>query len=141
MTPASWADDVAVIHKPAQVMDPAELRLLFESSAPLVITYQDLIAFRIPLVFASETAFDIYRATSRLVVPAVQRIIAYSESVSREITAEFGILADEITVVGARRLNTRPARKVLRLGCRFGCLGNSFSASPAIIPTKTWRAC
>jgi glycosyltransferase involved in cell wall biosynthesis len=99
VTPASWADDVAVIHKPAQVMDPAELRLLFESSAPLVITYQDLIAFRIPQVFASETAFDVYRATSRLVVPAVQRIIAYSESVSREITAEFGILADEITVV------------------------------------------
>ena len=64
-----------------------------------MITYQDLIAFRIPQVFTSETAFDIYCATSRLVVPAVQRIIAYSESVSREITAEFGIPSDEITVV------------------------------------------
>ena len=58
-------------------MDPAELRLLFESSAHLVITYQDLIAFRIPLVFASESSFETYRATSRLVLPAVQRIIAY----------------------------------------------------------------
>ena len=56
VTAEAWADDVAVIHKPAQVMDPAELRLLFESSAHLVITYQDLIAFRIPLVFASETS-------------------------------------------------------------------------------------
>ena len=46
----AWADDVEVIHKPGQVVDPALLRLLFESSAHLVVTYQDLIAFRIPLV-------------------------------------------------------------------------------------------
>ena len=125
VTAAAWADDVDVIHKPAQVMDPAELRLLFESSAQLVITYQDLIAFRIPLVFASEARFETYRATSRLVLPAVQRIIAYSESVSREITAEFGIPQDEITVVmlaAERRSHGRKlgsARRSLRLPRRY----------------------
>ena len=86
VTSEAWADDVAVIHKPAQVMDPAELRLLFESSARLVVTYQDLIAYRIPLVFASDARFDSYRSTCRLMLPAVQGIVAYSESVSREIT-------------------------------------------------------
>jgi glycosyltransferase involved in cell wall biosynthesis len=96
---AAWGDDVAVIHKPAQVLDPAELRLLFESNAQLVITYQDLIAFRIPLVFASESRFDTYRATSRLVLPAVQQVIAISQSVRDEIAAEFGIPHSEIPVV------------------------------------------
>jgi glycosyltransferase involved in cell wall biosynthesis len=94
-----WADDVAVIHKPAQVMNPEELRLLFESNAQLVITYQDLIAFRIPLVFASESSFDTYRATSRLMLPAVQRVIAISHSARDEIAAEFGIPQSEIPVV------------------------------------------
>jgi glycosyltransferase involved in cell wall biosynthesis len=99
VTADAWADDVEVIHKPGQVVDPALLRLLFESSAQLVITYQDLIAFRIPLVFGSDARFESYRATSRLVLPATQRLIAYSESVRSEIVAEFGIPRDEISVV------------------------------------------
>lgn len=98
VTPEGWADDVAVIHKPAQVIDPNELRLLFESSAHVVITYQDLIGYRIPQVFSSDAEFDRYRATSSLSLQAVQRIIAYSESTGREICAEFGIPNEEITV-------------------------------------------
>ncbi len=111
---AAWADDVDLIHKPAQVLDPGELRLLFESNAHLVITYQDLIAFRIPLVFASESRFDTYRATSRLVLPAVQRVIAISHSVRDEIAAEFGIPHSEIPVVmhGAEHGNAADARAI-----------------------------
>jgi glycosyltransferase involved in cell wall biosynthesis len=124
VTPEAWADDVAVIHKPAQVVDPALLRLLFESSAHLVLTYQDLIAFRIPLVFGSEARFESYRATSRLVLPAVQRVIAYSESVRGEIAAEFGIPHVEIPVVmlGAQPASdseSRLASLSLRLPRRF----------------------
>src|SRR5262249_11539705 len=66
VTAEQWRDDVAVIHKPAQVFDPRELQLLFESSAHLVITYQDLIAYRIPQVFTTDVAYDRYRATSSL---------------------------------------------------------------------------
>jgi glycosyltransferase involved in cell wall biosynthesis len=80
-------------------MNPADLRLLFESRASLVITFQDLIAFRIPLVFSSESSFDTYRATCRLTLPAVQHTIAYSQSVRHEIAGEFGIPLDEITVI------------------------------------------
>ena len=105
-------------------MDPAELGLLFESSAQLVITYQDLIAYRIPLVFASEARFETYRATSRLALPAFQRIIAYSESVSREIVSEFGIPRDDITVVmlaadDAAGSKAQIARRSLGLPRRF----------------------
>ena len=128
VTTERWADDVEVIHKPAQVMDPAELRLLFESSAKLVITYQDLIAYRIPQVFASATRFETYRATSRLMLPAVQKIVAISESVSREITAEFGIPQAELCVVahGAddqedprSRQKNRAGRSTIRLPRRY----------------------
>ena len=66
VTPEQWADDVAVIHRPAQVIDPGDLRLLFKSSAHIVITYQDLIAYRIPVTFSSDLEFDRYRATSSL---------------------------------------------------------------------------
>jgi glycosyltransferase involved in cell wall biosynthesis len=117
---AMWADDVDLIHKPAQVMDPGELRLLFESRAHVVITYQDLIAFRIPLVFTSETSFDTYRATSRLVMPAVQRVIAYSESARREISHEFGIPEDEISVVMlAAEHGGEPRDRVVRSSLRL----------------------
>ncbi len=99
VTPDQWADDVAVIHRPAQVIDAGDLQLLFESSAHIIITYQDLIGYRIPVTFSSDLEFDRYRATSSLSLQAVQRIIAYSESAGREITAEFGIPNEEISVI------------------------------------------
>ena len=99
VTADRWVDDVALIHKPAQVIDPSELELLFESSAHVVITYQDLIGYRIPLSFPSAGRHAGYVATSRLLLTAVQKIIAYSRSAQAEIAAEFGIPLEEITVV------------------------------------------
>ncbi len=99
VTPERFGDDVALIHKPAQVIDPSELELLFESSAHVVITYQDLIAYRIPTCFPSAGRHAAYCATSRLSLLAVQRIIAYSRSSQAEIAAEFGIDVAEIPVV------------------------------------------
>jgi glycosyltransferase involved in cell wall biosynthesis len=119
-----WPDDVAVIHKPSQVIDRNELRLLFESSAHVVISYLDLIAYRIPLAFASESSFEAYRATSKLTLPAAQRVIAISESVGREITSEFGIPPLEVPVVplgvesewfSDRSARDRLIRSVMRL--------------------------
>ena len=99
VTPDHWRDDVEVIHKPAQVIAPRELKLLFESSAHVVITYQDLIGYQVPSVFPTDLQHDHYRGTSSLSMQAVQRVIAYSESAGREITAEFGIPAEEVSVV------------------------------------------
>jgi glycosyltransferase involved in cell wall biosynthesis len=99
VTEEEWRDDVAVIHKPAQVFNPQELALLFGSSAHVVITYQDLIAYRVPVVFSSDPEYEEYRTTSGLCVQAAQRILAYSESAAQEISAEFGIPRPELTVV------------------------------------------
>ena len=99
VTEDEWRDDVAVIHKPAQVFNPQELGLLFGSSAHVVITYQDLIAYRIPVVFSSDPEYEAYRATSGLSVQAAQKILAYSASAAEEIASEFGIPREELTVV------------------------------------------
>lgn len=99
LTPNQWTDDVAIIHKPAQVFDKRHLELLFESSAHLVVTYQDLIAHRIPLVFSNECDFDSYRSTNSLCLQSVQKIVAYSVSAASEIAMEFGIPRHEISVV------------------------------------------
>ena len=99
VTDEEWRDDVAVIHRPAQVFAPCEIKLLFGSTAHVVITYQDLIGYRIPQVFPNDAEFDGYRATSNLTLPAVQRVLAYSENAANEITAEFGIPRREIAVV------------------------------------------
>jgi glycosyltransferase involved in cell wall biosynthesis len=99
VTQQKWADDVAVIHRPAQVLKSDELGILFRSSAHIIITYLDLIGYRIPSSFPSELEFDLYRATSGMSLQAVQRIIAISESARDEITTEFGIPREEISVV------------------------------------------
>ena len=99
VTPDQWRNDVEVIHKPAQVIAPRELKVLFESSAHIVITYQDLIGYQIPSVFPTDLQHDHYRCTSSLSMQAVQRVIAYSESARQEITAEFGIPNEEVCVV------------------------------------------
>ena len=64
-----------------------------------MITYLDLIGYRIPLAYPNDREFNQYRATSNLSLQGVQRVIAMSESVSREITDEFGIPQSEIDVV------------------------------------------
>ena len=58
----------------------------------------DLIGYRIPLSYPNDREHNQYRATSNLSLQAVQRIIAFSESVSREITEEFGIPQSDIDV-------------------------------------------
>jgi glycosyltransferase involved in cell wall biosynthesis len=73
--------------------------LLFESSAHLIVTYQDLIGYRIPQVFPADAEFHSYRATSCLSLQGVQRILAYSASAAEEIALEFGAPRDEIAVV------------------------------------------
>ncbi len=90
--------DVEVIHKPAQVFDPADLRLLFGSPAHAIITHLDLIAHRAQAVFPDQAAADRYRTTSALALQAAQAIIAISEDARREIVAEFGLPAEEIVV-------------------------------------------
>ena len=91
-------EDVEVIHRPAQVFDPRDLALLFQSPAHLVMTCLDLIAHRVQGSFGDQQAADSYRSTSYLVEQAAQATIAISESARREIASEYGIPEAEVTV-------------------------------------------
>jgi glycosyltransferase involved in cell wall biosynthesis len=90
--------DVDVIHKPAQVFDPADLALLFRTPAHVIITHLDLIAYRAQLVFSNQEAASHYRATSALALSAAQMTIAISDDARREIITEFGLPPEEIVV-------------------------------------------
>jgi glycosyltransferase involved in cell wall biosynthesis len=128
VTAENWKDDVAVIHRPSQVIDPRELELLYNSSAHLIVTYQDLIGYRIPLVFGSDAEFQTYRATSSLSLQGVQRILAYSECAADEIIQEFGISREDVSVVplgvdsdwfSHREPGDRTLRRKLKLPPRY----------------------
>ncbi len=119
VTPERWADDVHVIHRPAQIFYRDQLQLLFRSSAHVVITYQDLIAHRISLVFAGEAEFDCYRATNRLALPAAQCVVVSSENTANEVSSEFGIPKNEIRTV--------------RLGVDVQAFSHRYPADAAIV--------
>lgn len=99
VAPDDWADDVAVIHKPAQIFDRRHAELLFESRAHVFITYQDLIAYRMPGVFPTEDDYNAYRNTSRLTLQAAQGILAYSRCTAREIADEFALPIEEVSPI------------------------------------------
>ncbi len=99
VTESEWCDDVAVIHKPGQVFDRQELSLLFESSAHVVITYQDMIAYHVAAAFEVDTDRDLYRTTSSLSLLAAQHVIVFSENTAAEVHAEFGLPREEISVI------------------------------------------
>ncbi|WP_337176281.1 glycosyltransferase [Paludisphaera sp.] len=92
--PDDWADDVHVIHKPAQIFDPAHTRLLFESRAHVAVTHQDLIAYRMAEAFGDEEAFDSHRQTTRLVLPAMQAVLTPSAITAEEVRREFRSIVD-----------------------------------------------
>ena len=93
-----WRDEFAVIHKPAQFFNRRELTIPFGSSAHVVITYQDLIAYRVGAVFHGDADFEAYRTTSSLSLLCASGILAYSQSAHDEIASEFGIPGEEIAV-------------------------------------------
>ncbi len=93
-------DDVEVVHKPGQVFFPPDLPLLYRSPAHLVLTYQDLIAYRAEGVLGpSGPTGSEYRAMSFESVRASQHLIAISEAAAGEIVDEFGVAREHVTVV------------------------------------------
>jgi len=136
VTPEKWQDDVELIHRPMQVINPEDLRLLYESSAHLIVSYQDLIGYRIPLAFPTDSQFRGYRATSCLSLQGVQRILAFSESTAREIVEEFGVPAEDVAVVphgvdaaGFSRRGPRDPEVIRKLGlpeCYFFSVATDF---------------
>jgi len=99
VTEQNWKADVDVIHRPSQIGGIRELSLLYGSAAHLIVTYQDLIGYRIPQVFSDDTIYRDYQSISRISLQGAQRVLAYSQSAAREIVREFGIPEEEVPVV------------------------------------------
>ena len=144
ITPNEWTDDVSIVHKPAQIFDKRELQLLFDSAAHFVITYQDMIAYRVPLVFPTESDFDQYRSTNSLCLQAAQKILVYSDSTAREIVEEFGVPREEVSVVHlgvdcSLFAVREPGDQTVRRG--FVSPSVTSSPWPPTIRTRTSRPC
>ena len=98
MTNQDWRDEFHIVHKPAQFFKRHELAIPFSSSAHVIVTFQDLIAYRVPAVFHTDADFEVYRTTSALSLLCASGILAYSSHARAEIATEFGILIDEIAL-------------------------------------------
>ena len=95
----SGLHDVEVIHRPAPVVDPADLGLLFASSAHAVITHLDMVAHRVQALFPTQKDAERYRSTNAMALQAAQAIIAGSTDTRREIVEEYKLPPEEIVVV------------------------------------------
>jgi GT2 family glycosyltransferase len=91
--------DVELIHRPAEVFNAADLRLLFASPAHVIVTQPDLIAHRVQALFGDQEAADRHRTTNALALRCAQAVITPSEESRREIVAEYGLPEAEIAVI------------------------------------------
>lgn len=132
-------DDVEVIHKPSQVFDRADLEMLYNSPAHLVLSYQDLIAYHAQGLWLDPAQGLSYRRMSFHTLHACQRVIALSEVAAREIVDTFGISPENISVVhhgvesSTYRARTEDARALLD---QLGVFGRFFLAVGTDYPHK-----
>jgi glycosyltransferase involved in cell wall biosynthesis len=84
-----------LVHRPAQVFRARDLPWLLSAQAPLVITYQDLIAYRAYSAFARFEDHEDYRAVSHLALRSAQAVIAISGHNRSEILRHFFLEDDD----------------------------------------------
>jgi glycosyltransferase involved in cell wall biosynthesis len=90
---------VDLVHRPAQVFRPRDLPWLLEAQAPLVITFQDLIAYRAWSAFARFEDHQDYRLASHLALRSTQAVIAISGHNRGEVLREFDLPEEHVQVV------------------------------------------
>jgi glycosyltransferase involved in cell wall biosynthesis/GT2 family glycosyltransferase len=85
-------DDVGapsdVVHRPFQVVTPLDLTLLRRLGRRVVLTQQDLIAYRNPGYFADHAEWDGYRRLTRQALAAADRVAFFSEYAASDAAAE-----------------------------------------------------
>jgi glycosyltransferase involved in cell wall biosynthesis len=90
-----------VAHRPEQVFVPEDLSLLRKLGERVVITQQDLIAYRDPTYHASHEVWRQYRRVTRLALGAADSVVFLSEHSRRDAIAEDLIEPAWTAVVGA----------------------------------------
>jgi glycosyltransferase involved in cell wall biosynthesis/GT2 family glycosyltransferase len=77
-----------VVHRPFQVSDPDDLPFLAKLGARLVVTHQDLIAYRNPVYHASPTAWSRYRRTTAETLAWASIVVFFSQHAADDALAE-----------------------------------------------------
>ena len=97
--PLESADEFDVTHFPSQIYETGEAGRLLACSGHLVLTWQDLIAYRAPLALKTWPRVETLRALTWAALQSAQAIIAISKSARDDLVSAFGLAESRIDVV------------------------------------------
>ena len=125
-----------VVHRPYQITSPRDVPILRQLGRRLVLTQQDLIAYRNPTYFEGWDEWNGYRELTRRAVALADRVAFFSEHASRDALGE-DLVDDRRAVVVPIGVDhrvvqdpatVRPPERGVALGDRpfLLCLGTDF---------------
>ncbi|HEX3875250.1 MAG TPA: glycosyltransferase [Solirubrobacteraceae bacterium] len=85
---AGGAARTDVVHRPSQVFSASDLALLLPLGQRIVVTHQDLIAYRIPGYHDSVENWQRYRRVTRETLAAADRVVFFSEHALADALAD-----------------------------------------------------
>lgn len=88
-----------LVHRPFQVSNEADLRLLRGLGERLVVTNQDLIGYRNPSYFSSRREWDEYRRLTRRALAVADHVVFFSAHALQDALAEDMVDSGHSTVV------------------------------------------
>lgn len=91
-------DRSAVVHRPLQVSDVADLQLMTHVADRAIITQQDLIAYRNPGYFPGFAQFARYRRLARRALSYADAVVFFSHHAARDAVREDMVDADRARV-------------------------------------------
>ncbi len=98
ITPESWRDDFAVIHKPAGFITREELAIPYGSGAHVVLTVDDRTSREATATARLGAIHDAEGTTGSLALMCAQGILAHSQDSRDRIASELGISPAEIVL-------------------------------------------
>lgn len=88
-----------VVHRPFQVTNQADIRMLLRVGHRIVLTHQDLIAYRNPAYFPDSTVWLAYRQLTREALAIADRVLFFSEHAAADALGEALVERDRASVV------------------------------------------
>lgn len=88
-----------IVHRPYQVTSQADVRMLLRVGHRVVLTHQDLIAFRNPAYFPDSSVWLTYRQLTRETLAIADRVLFFSEHAADDARREALVDVDRSQVV------------------------------------------
>ncbi len=125
----------SVVHRPYQINDPGDLTFLASLGERLIVTNQDLIAYRNPSYFEDVEAWDGYRRLTQLTLGVADRVVFFSAHARDDALSEDLVDPNRASVVAigvdhpiahARPVPPARARALPETAEVMLCIGNDF---------------